>query len=120
MAMCSIARAAWYQDAKLARVLIDKSAFGAKYLHMNATPASPHCYSVILLKDPAHFATDAATYHVAAHDERRAQAAAAARQAFQEQQQLRGDRWRKRVNSDGRNGEQRTPFFSKRLVLAGI
>eukprot|EP00959_Pyramimonas_sp_CCMP1952_P174718 3651545-Pyramimonas_sp.AAC.1 len=86
---------------------------------MNATPAPPQHYSVIALKVPALFATDAANYRAAASDERRAQAAAAARRAFQEQRQLRGDRWRKRVNAERGKGELWKPF-SKRPVLAGI
>eukprot|EP00959_Pyramimonas_sp_CCMP1952_P234683 4903552-Pyramimonas_sp.AAC.1 len=45
MTMRSIARAPWYQGAKLARSLIDKSTLGSKYLQMDAIPASPHCYS---------------------------------------------------------------------------
>eukprot|EP00959_Pyramimonas_sp_CCMP1952_P124574 2604987-Pyramimonas_sp.AAC.1 len=111
MTMRGIARAAWCQDAKLARALIDKSTLGAKYLQMNATPASPRHCSVAARKDPALFATDAAAYHAAASDERRAQAAAAARQAFQEQRQLRGDRWGKRANTERGKGELSKPCF---------
>eukprot|EP00959_Pyramimonas_sp_CCMP1952_P385761 8084686-Pyramimonas_sp.AAC.1 len=117
MATRSSARAVWCQDAELARTPIDKSTLGARCLQMNATSASPNCYSVIVLKGPVLFATDDAAGRAAASDERRARAAAAARQAFQEQQQLRGDRWRKRVNTEREKGELWESFPSAWCLL---